>query len=82
MSGHSFQICGFRAVSSVILLSVQIILALKKMKLCGYAAFIYYFSSVGIRFFFFFGHTPGVQKFLGQGWNPCHSSDNAGSLTY
>ena len=53
MSGHSFQICGFRAVSSVILLSVQIILALKKMKLCGYAAFIYYFSSVGIRFFFF-----------------------------
>ena len=30
-------------------------------------------------FFFFFGH--GMWKFPGQGPNPCHRSDNAGSLT-
>ena len=32
-------------------------------------------------FFFFFGYPQGMRKFLGQGWNSCHSSDNAGSLT-
>ena len=37
--------------------------------------------------FFFFGHIHGIQKFLGQGSNPghssnlSHSSDNTGSLT-
>ena len=31
--------------------------------------------------FFFFGHTCGMQKLLGQRSNPCYSSDNAGSLT-
>ena len=37
--------------------------------------------------FSFFGHAHGMQKFQGQGLNPCHgcdpshSSDNAGSLT-
>ena len=36
----------------------------------------------------FFGYTQGMQKFLGQGSNLCHSSDlshssdNAGSLTH
>lgn len=30
--------------------------------------------------FFFFGHICGMQKFLGQGWNPCHSRDHDGSL--
>lgn len=30
---------------------------------------------------FFFGCTCGMWKFLGQGSNPCHSSDNTGSLT-
>jgi len=30
----------------------------------------------------FFGHTHGVQKFLGQGYNLCHSSDNVRSLIY
>ena len=29
----------------------------------------------------FFGCIPNMQKFLGQGWNPCYSSDNTGSLT-
>ena len=29
---------------------------------------------------FFFGHAHDMQKFLGQGWNPCNSSDNVGSL--
>ena len=32
-------------------------------------------------FFFFFGCAHIMQKFSGQGLNPCHSSDNAGSLT-
>lgn len=38
--------------------------------------------------FFFFGHAPSMQKFLGLGWNlycssnPSHSSENAKSLTY
>ena len=38
-------------------------------------------------FFFFFGFTHSVQKFLSKGWNPCHhrdlslSNDNARSLT-
>ena len=27
------------------------------------------------KIFFFFGHTRGMQKFLGQGSNPCYSSD-------
>ena len=42
----------------------------------------------GFRFFFFFGHTHGMQKFLGQESNPLHSSDpshstdNTGSLTH
>ena len=31
---------------------------------------------------FFFGCTPGMQKFLGQGLNPSHSSDNTRSLTH
>ena len=30
---------------------------------------------------FFLGHTHGMWKFLGQGWSPSHSSDNAKSLT-
>ena len=30
----------------------------------------------------FFGCAHGMWKFLGQGWNPRHSSDNAGSLTH
>ena len=29
----------------------------------------------------FIGCTQGMWKFLGQGWNPCHSSDNTRSLT-
>ena len=39
-------------------------------------------------FFFFFDCALGIQKFLGQGSNPCHishpsqSSDNAGSLSH
>ena len=39
-------------------------------------------------FFFYFGSSLGVQKFLGQGSNPCcshdpsRSSDNTGSLTF
>ena len=39
-------------------------------------------------FFFFFLSCPSMQKFPGQGWNPCHSSDlnhcsdNAGSLNH
>ena len=32
--------------------------------------------------FFFFGHSFGMQKFLGQGLNLSHSSDKAGSLTH
>ena len=32
-------------------------------------------------FFFFFDHTHKMWKFPGQGLNPCHSSDNARSLT-
>ena len=32
-------------------------------------------------FIYFFGHSHGMQKFLGQGSNPGHSSDNARSLT-
>ena len=32
-------------------------------------------------FFFFFGCACGIQKFLGQGLNRCHSSDNTSSLT-
>ena len=37
-----------------------------------------------ICFFFFLnvGHTQGMWKFQGQGSNPCHSSDNAGSLAH
>ena len=31
-------------------------------------------------FFFSLGHAHGMQKFLGQGFNPHHSSDNARSL--
>ena len=31
--------------------------------------------------FYFFGHTHSMSKFLGQRWNLCHNSDNAGSLT-
>uniref|UniRef100_A0A8D1FDM2 Major facilitator superfamily (MFS) profile domain-containing protein n=1 Tax=Sus scrofa TaxID=9823 RepID=A0A8D1FDM2_PIG len=31
---------------------------------------------------FFLGPTHGLWKLLGQGSNPCHSSDNAESLTY
>ena len=39
-------------------------------------------------FIYFFGHTHIIQKFVGQGSNPCHSSvpshssDNAGSLIF
>ena len=39
-------------------------------------------------FLFFFGHTHGMRKFLGQGWNLGHSSnssdssDNTRSLTH
>ena len=33
-------------------------------------------------FFGFFGRTCGMQKFLGQRLNPCHSSDSARSLTH
>jgi len=29
---------------------------------------------------FFFGHAPGMQQLPGQGSNPCHSSDKAGSF--
>ena len=29
-----------------------------------------------------FGHAQDMLKFLGQWSNPCHSSDNTGSLTY
>ena len=32
-------------------------------------------------FFFFFLFAHGMQNFLGQGSNPCHSSDNVGSFT-
>lgn len=32
--------------------------------------------------FFFFGHAHTMWKFLGQGSNPCHRSDNARSLTH
>ena len=35
----------------------------------------------GRYFFYFSGHTHGMQKFQGQGSKPCHSSDNSGSLT-
>ena len=31
-------------------------------------------------FFFFFGRALDMRKFLGQGSNPCYSSDNTGSL--
>lgn len=33
-------------------------------------------------FFLFFGHTSTTQKYPGQGSIPCHSSDNARSLTW
>ena len=33
-------------------------------------------------FFFFFGHTCSMWKFLGQGLNPCHSSDNIGPFFF
>ena len=33
-------------------------------------------------FFFWSGHAGSMQKFPGQGWNRCHSSDNARSLTH
>ena len=33
-------------------------------------------------FLLFFGCVPGMRKLPGQGLNPSHSSDNAGSLTY
>ena len=36
---------------------------------------------VSAKFLFCFGHTHSMQKFLGQGLNLCHSSDNTGSLT-
>ena len=46
-------------------------------------------SSEGLwLFFYYFGHALGMQKFLGQGLNPHHSSDlsqcsdNTGSLTH
>ena len=32
------------------------------------------------KIFFILGHTHGMQKFLSQGSNPSHSSDNAKSL--
>ena len=32
-------------------------------------------------YFYFFGSAQGMGNFLGQGSNPSHSSDNAGSLT-
>jgi len=32
-------------------------------------------------YFYFFGLAHGMQKFLGLGWNPSHSSDNTESLT-
>ena len=44
-------------------------------------------ASLLFLFFFFFGHTWGIWKFLGQEWNPCHCSDvsccsdHTGSLT-
>ena len=43
-----------------------------------------YVSLLVFFFFFFlgfFGHAHGMWKFPGQDSNPCHSSDNAGSLT-
>ena len=33
-------------------------------------------------FFFFFGHTHGMQKFTGQGSHLCHSSDSAGLFSF
>jgi len=37
--------------------------------------------SLSLFFFFFLGSACGMQKFPGQGLNPCHSSNSAGSLT-
>ena len=38
--------------------------------------------SFGVLFFFLCDCTHGMQKFLGQVSNPCHSSDNVASLTH
>ena len=38
-------------------------------------------SCLSVSLFYFFSWVWGRWKFLGQGWNLCHSSDNAGSLT-
>lgn len=48
---------------------------------------IFFLKSSNSNVFYFvlfvvFGHACCMQKFLGQGSNLCHSSDNAGSLIY
>ena len=44
--------------------------------ICHFYSLIFFFF-----FFFFLVCAQGIQKFPGQGSIPCHSSDNAGSLT-
>ena len=34
-----------------------------------------------VPFIYLFSHSHSMHKFLGQGSNPCQSSDNTGSLT-
>ena len=41
----------------------------------GFLLFYFYFA-------LFFGRTHSIWKFQAQGWNPRHSSDSDGSLTY
>ena len=40
-----------------------------------------YFRLIFVDTLFYFGCTHSIQKFLDQGSNPCHSSDNTGSFT-
>ena len=44
----------------------------------GTSPFVPYLS---VFYFFVFGHARSLQNFPGQGSNPCHSSDDARSLT-
>lgn len=81
---HYFSLFFFLSLSWFISVGCTPKLYLNPM--CGYtSSLLPVLTSIiicGASFFFFsLGSTYGMQKFQGQGWNLCRSSDNAGSLT-